>query len=168
MSIAESIARASAYLTAHPDEARYRDGAAHARLVAGLAVETTGPTGELLRTDMPQGIGGTASAPSPGWYLRAATASCVVALIAIRAAATGILIGAVDVRVDSESDDRGILGLDPDIVAGALSMKIVVSIAAVGQSQAALDELGRWAIDHCPVSDTVRRAVPVEVEIHAT
>ena len=32
MGIAESVANASAYLTAHPDEARYRDGAATVKL----------------------------------------------------------------------------------------------------------------------------------------
>ncbi len=165
MSIAESVASASAYLTAHPDEARYRDSAARAHLTSGLLVDVTGPGGETLRTDMPSGIGGSASAPSPGWYLRAATASCVVALIAIRAAATGIDLGGVDVVVDSESDDRGILGLDVDIPAGALSMRISITITAAGRSGADLDELARWAIKHCPVSDSVSRAVPLEIDV---
>ncbi len=165
MSIAESVASASAYLTAHPDEARYRDSAARAHLTSGLLVDVTGPGGETLRTDMPSGIGGSASAPSPGWYLRAATASCVVALIAIRAAATGIDLGGVDVVVDSESDDRGILGLDVDIPAGALSMRISITITAAGRSGADLVELARWAIKHCPVSDSVSRAVPLEIDV---
>ena len=165
MSIAEAVQRASAYLTEHPDEARYRDSHARARLDSGLRVSVTGPGGETLTTDMPSGIGGAASAPSPGWYLRAAEASCVVALIAIRAAATGVELDDVEVTVDSESDDRGILGLDPRIPAGALSVKVVVTIRARGRSRAELDELVRWAVDHCPVTDTVHRAVPVELEI---
>jgi hypothetical protein len=66
MSIAHAVSSASAYLTEHPDEARYRDSHARARLVSGLRVEVTGPNGEQLATDMPAGIGGTASAPSPG------------------------------------------------------------------------------------------------------
>ena len=168
MSIAESVANASAYLTEHPDEARYRDAAAHARLESGLAVSVTGPGGESLRTDMPVGIGGAASAPSPGWFLRAATASCVVALVAIRAAATGIALGDVDVTVDSESDDRGILGLDPSISAGALSTRIDVTIRAHGRTPMELDDLARWAIDHCPVSDTIRRSVPLEINVRVS
>jgi len=130
MSIAAAVERASTYLNEHPDEARYRDSAAWARLTSGLVVEVSGPTGESLRTDMPTGIGGTATAPSPGWYLRAAAASCVASLVAIRAAATGVELRSVDVEVDSESDDRGILGLDPAIAAGALSARVVVSIDA--------------------------------------
>lgn len=165
MSIAEHVAKASAYLIEHPEDARYRDGTAHARLDAGLAVDVTGTGGEILRTDMPLGIGGMATAPSPGWYLRAATASCVVALVAIRAGATGIALDAVDVIVDSESDDRGILGLDATIPAGALSMKIMITIVARGQTQATLTDVGQWAVDHCPVSDSMRRSVPLDVEI---
>lgn len=168
MSIADAVATAGAYLTAHPDEARYRDSYARATLEAGLAVRVVGPGGEVLTTDMPKGIGGAASAPSPGWFLRAAEASCVVALIVIRAASTGVALDHLEVTVDSESDDRGILGLDPAIPAGALSAKVVVSIRAAGVAASELDDLARWAVDHCPVTDTVRRAVPLEVEVSAS
>lgn len=166
MSIAEAVERASAYLSAHPDEARYRDSPARARLTAGLVVDVTGPTGESLGTDMPTGIGGTATAPSPGWFFRAATASCIAALVAIRAAAVGIDLRSVDVEVDSESDDRGILGLaEGEIPAGALSVKAVVSIDAPGTDRAAVEALARWAVGHCPVAESITRAVPLELEI---
>ena len=163
MSIADAVASASAYLTEHPEEARYRDSQATAKLEHGLVVSVTGPSGESARTDMPTGIGGTASVPSPGWLFRAATASCVAALVGIRAAATGVTLEQVEITVDSESDDRGILGLDPDVPAGALSMRVEANVRARGISAEATEELIRWAIDHCPVLDTVRRAVPIEL-----
>src|SRR6185503_11980502 len=130
--IGDSVARASAYLTEHPDEARYRDSAAVARLGANLHVDVTGPGGEAIATDMPRGIGGEATVPSPGWLFRAAAASCVAALIGIRAATQGIDLspGDVEVTVDSESDDRGILGLADDVPAGALSMKVAVRFSS--------------------------------------
>jgi uncharacterized OsmC-like protein len=166
MSIAEAVQRASTYLTEHPEEARYRDSAARAHLSSGLVVDVTGPTGESLRTDMPTGIGGTASAPSPGWFLRAAEASCIAALVAIRAAAEGIVLRSVDVEVDSESDDRGILGLgEDDIPAGALSVQVVISIDAPTASRGEIDALAAWAVDHCPVMDSVKRAVPINVDV---
>jgi uncharacterized OsmC-like protein len=165
VSIAEAVDRATTYLTAHPEEARYRDSPARAHMAGGLVVDVTGPTGEALRTDMPTGIGGTATAPSPGWFLRAAEASCVAALIAIRAASLGIELESVDVEVDSESDDRGILGLDDDVPAGALSIKVVVSIDAPDANRGTIDAIASWALDHCPVMDTVRRAVPIELEV---
>jgi uncharacterized OsmC-like protein len=165
VSIADAVAAASAYLTEHPDEARYRDSLAHARLASGLAVTVSGPGGESLQTDMPAGIGGSASAPSPGWILRAAAASCVVSLIAIRAAATGIQLRTVDVDVDSESDDRGILGLDAAIPAGPLSTKVVVAIDAPGSSRDAIEALAAWAVEHCPVTDAISRPVALALEV---
>ena len=163
MSIADAVAAASAYLSEHPDEARYRDSAAMARVTSGLAVAVTGPGGESLTTDMPKGIGGGSSVPSPGWYMRAAAASCVASLIAIRAATLGLTVGAIEVTVDSESDDRGILGLDEAIPAGAISMKIVASVGGVRDD--ARRDLVDWAVAHCPVTETIARAVPVTVEV---
>ena len=165
MSIADAVARASAYLTEHPDEARYRDAAATARIDAGLVAAVSGPGGESLSTDMPAGIGGTATTVSPGWLFRAAAASCVASLIVIRAAAIGLAIGSVEVTVDSESDDRGILGLDESIPAGALSMQVVVSIGDPSPAGDARRDLVDWALAHCPVTETVSRAVPISVEV---
>lgn len=164
-SIRKAVDSAAAYLAAHPDEARYRDSHARARLRDDLGVDVDGPGGERLRTDMPKGIGGQATAPSPGWFFRAATASCVASLVGIRAAMLGIELGPVEVIADSESDDRGILGLDPAVVAGALSVKIVVSITAKRTDQKELEALVAWAVEHCPVADTIGRPVPIEVVV---
>jgi uncharacterized OsmC-like protein len=165
--IAAAVRNASTYLTEHPDQARYRDAHARAQLVTGLRVMVEGLGGEHVETDMPAGIGGSATMPSPGWYFRAATAACVASLIGIRAAAVGIALekGSVEVIVDSESDDRGILGLDDGVPAGALSMKIVVGLRSRTADRATLEALVGWAVDHCPVSDTVRRSVPIEVVV---
>jgi uncharacterized OsmC-like protein len=165
--IESAVKRASAYLADHPSDARYRDSYAHARLQNGLRVEVDGPGGERLSTDMPKGIGGGASVPSPGWYFRAAAAACVASLIGIRAAMTGVELASdsIDVTVDSESDDRGILGLDDAIPAGALSLRVVVAIRAGATGRDTLEELARWAVDHCPVTDTAARAIPIEVQL---
>jgi len=165
--IGDAVASASAYLSEHPDEARYRDSAAVAQLGRSLRVHVTGPGGEAISTDMPRGIGGQAKVPSPGWLFRAATASCVASLIGIRAAALGLALGPgdVEVTVDSESDDRGILGLDDAIPAGALSMKVVVRISAGSLGSEGREALARWALDHCPVADTAARPVPIDLEV---
>ena len=165
--IRDAVAGASAYLADHPDEARYRDSHARARLSDGLRVEVDGAGGERLLTDMPRAIGGSAAAPSPGWYFRAAAAACVASLIGIRAAMTGLELPAdtVTVTVDSESDDRGILGLDDAIPAGALSMRVSVSLTGVSVDRRAFEAVVRWAVDHCPVTDTAKRPVAIELEL---
>jgi uncharacterized OsmC-like protein len=165
--IGAAVKRASAYLTDHPGDAVYRDSHARARLGEGLRVEVEGPGGERLTTDMPKGIGGGASKPSPGWYFRAAAAACVASLIGIRAAMTDVDLppGSIEVTVDSESDDRGILGLDDRIPAGALSLRVVVAVHGGAPGREAIDQIARWAVDHCPVTDTAQRAIPIEIRL---
>lgn len=165
--IRTAIEGASGYLSEHPDEARYTDSAAVARVVDGLRVRVTGPSGEELVTDMPAAVGGGGSAPSPGWYLRAATAACVASLAVMRAAQLGIAGFGCEVEVDSESDDRGILGLDDQVPAGPLSTRIVLRLTAAPGDRDRLRAVGEWAVAHCPVSDAVRRAVPMTVGVEA-
>jgi hypothetical protein len=119
--IRRSIENAKQYLSEHPGDARYTDKPATALIEDGLRCRVEGADGALVVTDMPAGIGGGASAPTPGWLARAAQASCDATLIAMRAAELGIPLQRLEVTVDSESDDRGILGMDEAIPAGPLS-----------------------------------------------
>ncbi|HVM24725.1 MAG TPA: OsmC family protein [Candidatus Limnocylindrales bacterium] len=163
--IRAAIEAAGSYLTEHPDEARYTDSLARARLEEGLRVRVEGSSGETLVTDMPPAVGGGGAEPSPGWFLRAAVAACVTSLATMRAAQLGWTGFRCSVEVDSESDDRGILGLDPSVPGGPLSMRIRLTLAADGVGLDRLEELGVWAVEHCPVSDAVRRGVPVHIEV---
>ena len=163
--IQEAIKTASDYLARHPEQARSTDSAAVATLVDGLVVRVAGPAGASITTDMVRSVGGTATAPSPGWLLRAAEASCVVTLIAMRAAMLGITLDALDVTVDSESDDRGLLGIDDDVPAGPLRGRVSVRLASAGVDPRTLDDIARWGVRHCPVCDALERAVPVTTEV---
>jgi uncharacterized OsmC-like protein len=165
--IGDALLNARAYLTEHPDEARYTDSPAVAKLDDGLRVSVSGPDGAAVSTDMPASIGGGGGAPSPGWLLRAAHASCVATLIAMRAAEEGISLDRLEVTVDSESDDRGILGVSADVPAGPLSSRVRIALSAAGADDARLRDVAEWGWRHCPVDDAVRRAVPVSVEIEA-
>ncbi len=163
--IRTALEGAGAYLTEHPEEARYTDSVARASVESGLRVVVEGPAEERLETDMPASVGGGGAAPPPGWYLRAAVAACVTTLATMRAAQLGWAGFSCDVEVDSESDDRGILGLDPSVPGGPLSMRIGLRMAADGIGLEKLEELAVWAVEHCPVSDAIRRAVPVHIEV---
>jgi uncharacterized OsmC-like protein len=163
--IRDSIEHAKKYLSEHPAEARYTDRPATAVIEHGLRCRVEGSEGALVVTDMPAGVGGEASAPSPGWLARAAQASCDATVIAMRAAEQGIVLQKLEVTVDSESDDRGLLGMDEVTPAGPLSSRIRVRIAAEGIDPERLRELVEWADRHSPVSDAIRRAVPTTVEV---
>ena len=163
--IRNALLAAASYLGTHPDDARYTDSAATAVLEAGLVVTITGPDGASVRTDMPTSVGGEASAPSAGWLLRAAQASCLATLIAMRAAQEGVDLERIEVIVDSDSDDRGILGLDDSVPAGPLSSRVAVRIEGNSVAHEQIEALVRWADAHCPVQDAVRRAIPVHVDV---
>ena len=130
--IKSALAGAVEYLSANPVGARYRDSSARAVLRDGLVVDVDGPGGEAVTSDMTTSVGGTGTAPSPGWLFRAAIASCVTTLVAMRAAMLDVALETVEVSVDSESDDRGILGIDPSTPAGPLSVRVAVLVRAPG------------------------------------
>lgn len=163
--IRSAIRAASAYLTDHPEEARSTDSAAVATLADGLVVRVTGPGGATVTTDMVPSVGGTATAPSPGWLMRAAEASCVVTLIAMRAAMLGLTLDTLEVTVDSVSDDRGLLGLDEEVPAGPLTGRVAVRLTAAGTDPAMLEEIARWGVKHCPVCDALERPIPMTTEV---
>jgi uncharacterized OsmC-like protein len=165
--IRESIENARQYLSEHPDEARYGDHPATAVIENGLRCRVEHATGAALVTDMPGAVGGEGSAPTPGWFARAAQASCDGTLIAMRAAELGVPLQSLEVTVESESDDRGLLGMDDAIPAGPLSSRIRVRIAAAGVDPQRLRELVEWADHHSPVTDAIRRAVPTTVEVES-
>ncbi len=162
--IAGSIGTAVEHLTANPDQARYTDSPATA-IIDGLRSTVSGPHGAALVSDMPAGVGGTASAPSPGWLMRAALASCDATVIAMRAATEGVTLDTLEVTVDGESDDRGLLGIDDDTPAGPLHTRVRVRIGASGVDPDKLREIVEWADQHSPVGDATRRAIPTTVEV---
>ena len=163
--IGDAIAGAIEYLSEHPEEARYTDSEAVASLTGGLRVTVRDPEGRTVDTDMPRGVGGDESAPSAGWLFRAAIAACDATLIAMRAAMLGVELTEVQVAIDSESNDRGILGIDESVPAGPFAVRTRVRLGARNIDEQSLRDLVEWAIAHCPVSDATKRAVPITTEI---
>ena len=72
------------------------------------------------------GCGGGAAAPTPGWLVRAALASCAATTIAMRAAELDIALTRLEVTAESETDMRGLLdvsdGVDPGPVSALLKL----------------------------------------------
>lgn len=169
--IKQALDGAIEFLTANPDEARYTDSPATARLTdpQGLRASVSGPDDASMSTDMPTSVGGTNTTASPGWYLRAAEASCVATLIGMRAAQLGVTLTEVEVTVDSESNDWGILGIGDDsgrgVSAGPLNTRVAARVRAGGADEATIRGIVEWAVAHCPVTDAVRRAVPMTIEV---
>ena len=165
--IRESIESLVAYLGEHPEKWRNPDPPATAVMIDGLRCRAEGAGGASIVSDMPRAVGGDDSAPRPGWFLRAALATCDATVIAMRAAQLGIAVDRLEVAVESESDPRGLLGIDDTVVAGPARLRMRVTIAAAGVPAEQLREIVAWADRHSPVGDALRRAIPVEVEVLA-
>jgi len=163
--IRESFQGVIGYYTQNPDKALSQDKEAVAIIEDGLRVRATGPDGQTLICDMPKGLGGGATAPSPGWTMRAALANCEVIMIALRAAQLGIELKTLEVRVDSLSDDRGMLGMDDSKPAGPINMKVSIRIGTDGVSQEQLHEIIEWAEKHSPVGEPLIRVMPIEYAV---
>lgn len=165
--VREAIEKISAVVSTQPEKARAKNAPATARLIERLRCELSGPNGESLTTDMPPAMGGSASGPNPGWLLRSALASCHATVIAMRAATLGVSLKQLEVTVESESDNRGLLGLDERISAGLHTLRTRVRIGAEGVSAQQLEEIVRWADAHSPVGCTMRQppSQTIEVEI---
>ncbi len=163
--IRDAIEKISRVFADQPEKARSKNAPATARLLSGLRCEVTGPKGETVHTDMHPAMGGAASAPNPGWFLRAAMASCTATAIAMRAAKVGVNLTTLEVTVESTSDNRGILGLDDKISAGLSSIATRVRIGAKDVSPDRLREIAEWGDGHSPVACTARSSPGYALEV---
>jgi uncharacterized OsmC-like protein len=163
--IGDAIERTKRALAADETAGPSSDRAATAVIENGLRCQVEGPEGWSVVTDMPPPVGGTGSAPTAGWMLRAAWAACDATAIAMRAAELGIALTRLEVVAESESDFRGLLGVGDGVPPGPIRARIRVRIAADGVEAERLREIVEWADRHSPVGDALRRSVPVGVEV---
>ena len=165
MNVSEAIEKLRSSISADPSKARAKNAPATARLVNGLQCELKGPYGERVLTDMPPAMGGAASGPNPGWLMRGAIASCTATVIAMRAAQDGIELGELEVTVETDSDLRGILGIDENVSAGHQAIRMNVKIGSSSASPEALRELVEWAEAHSPVGCTIKDSPACRLEV---
>jgi len=149
--IRSAVEKLASTLAQQPQKARVKNSPAVAVLEEGLRCRVAGAAGEMIHTDMPAGFGGRATAPNPGWYMRAALASCNATVIAMHAAQSGVELTRLEVSVESESDTRGILGLDASVPAGLQRLRVHVKISAPRASAEQLRHLAHRAISRSPV-----------------
>jgi uncharacterized OsmC-like protein len=163
-----ALEKLSQAYASQPERARAKYSPVIATLTGGLKCHIAGPGGVEIRTDMPMAMGGSASDPNPGWIFRASLASCCATVIAMRAARLGINLSKLEVAVEGDGDNRGILGLDNHVSAGMSELRTTVQITADNVGSERLEELVRWSVKHSPVASTVREAPTNTVVIRAT
>ena len=166
LSVRAAFERATTVLSARPDLAKKPSAFATAVLGEKLSCRITGPGGESAGTALPATFGGEGNAPSPGWFLRAAIASCAASGIGAQALLKAIDLERVEVTVTCDTDARGALGIG-EVTAAMTDLKMSVVLSSKNASASQLEELVRWVEAHSPVSCTIGagRAPLVEVQI---
>jgi uncharacterized OsmC-like protein len=163
-SIRQAVEAASEQLARDPAAGVGPDTTAVASLEQGLRVRVDGPAGEVF-SDMAASAGGGGSAPTPGWYMRAALAACDATSVAVEAALAGIELTELKVTVDSESDSRGVLGVDDSVPAGPLAVRVRIEIAATNAGADRLRELVHRAESRSAVGDALARPIDLTTEV---
>jgi uncharacterized OsmC-like protein len=163
--IAAALKRVEKILLRSPKTGLHADAPATAHWHGGTRVTTSHEDGTQVATDLPTEVGGGGTAVTPGWYLRAALASCLTTTVAMQAAMDGIELSVLEVIATSNSDFRGVLGM-PGTSAGPRDLQLHVKIAAAdGSSAERLRSLVERSHGCAPVSCAVKGGTPIELRI---
>lgn len=113
-------------------------------------------------------VGGLSDRPVPGDILCAALASCADSSLRVVANALRVELQALAVEAVGEVDVRGALYVSPDVPVGFQRFRVKVFLrAAPGTDPARLERVVAGAEHSCVVLQTLRRGVPVEMEVDA-
>ena len=129
-----------------------------ARIIDGLHCEAR--EGDfVLSLDLPVDAGGTDAGATPGVHGRAALASCLAMSYSIELARAGIEARSIEVEVQVDYDNRGLVGMD-NIRPGYLSVQHTLYLdadAPLDQLRSALDKAQR----NSPYLDIFSNAQPM-------
>ncbi|MBL8381259.1 MAG: OsmC family protein [Burkholderiales bacterium] len=118
----------------------------------------------VVDIDEPAALGGTDRAPNPVEYTLAALAACQEITYHMHAAAMGIPLNEVAVRLEGKLDLRGFFAVPPHPRPGFT--EIVGSVHIDSPASADQIRLLKEAVDaHCPVLDLLRNATPVTIAL---
>lgn len=110
--------------------------------------------------DEPKELGGTDVAPNPVEYILAALGSCQEIVYAAYAEVLGIELSSVKINVKGKLNLKGLFGLDENVVPGFSEITYDTQIVS-NEDPNKIKELVQLVESHCPVQDTLTRAVKV-------
>jgi putative redox protein len=117
---------------------------------------------QVLLSDHPSGLGGTAKGPSPGELLLGALTACTAVYVGREARRQGVPVESVEVgasfQVTWEATDGPLESL-------GYFEKIVKHVDVVGDLNDAQRERVAFWVEHCSIGETLRRGVELEEHI---
>ena len=127
------------------------------RMVNGLSFEINEGKWKFS-VDMPEGIGGNDTAPTPGVYGRAALGSCLAIGYMMKAAELSIAIKNLEVEVQADFDDGALLGTaNKDIPSGYLEVRYTITVESDAPEEKIIQMLDEGD-KHSPYLDVFSRA----------
>jgi uncharacterized OsmC-like protein len=114
-------------------------------------------------SDEPAGLGGSNTAPNPVEQLLAALGNCLAVGYAANASVAGIPVRSLAIELEGDIDLHAFLGLGGQN-AGYQSIRATVKLDSDATPEQ-LQELHRRVVETSPVGDSLRRAVPLEIEL---
>lgn len=162
--IREAVEETSARLEADPELGRGPDTPATATHEEGLKMRVEGPDDWTVQTDHRETVGGTETAPNPGWFWRASLAACDATVVRVEAARREIELSTLEVTVESESDSRGSMGVD-DVPAGPTDVRIHFRLGADDATAEELEGLVEWTEENSPVGHAIGTETPIETSL---
>lgn len=163
--IREAVEETEARLVENPELGRGPDTPATATLEEGVRMHVEGPDDWEVATDHRSIVGGTETAPNPGWYWRASLAACDATVVRVEAARRGIELTTLEVTVESESDARGSMDVDADVPAGPSEVRIHFLLGSDDATDEELEALVEWTESHSPVGHAIGSAIPIEPSV---
>ena len=160
--IKEAVSRSTKALSLKPSLG-LGTGISKAKITNGLTCEITEGNHKLM-ADMPESVGGNASAPTPGVYGRAAFGSCLAIAYMLKASAMDIKIDSLEVEVQADYDDGALFGTSP-AHPGYLEVRYTVTV----ESDAAENEILQMldlADKQSPYLDVFARAQKCIRDVH--
>lgn len=164
-----ALQRVEAALKRRPDWGRHEDAPATAVWEGDTAFRVAHDNGFASSTDMPTELGGEGKHVTPGWLFRASVASCAGTSIYLAAVAAGVALQRLQVRVESQSDVRGLLGMaeadGTPVLPGTAELQLHVSICAAGVADADLRALIDTAMSRSPIPAVVRAPTGIALNV---
>ncbi|RJQ49835.1 MAG: OsmC family peroxiredoxin [Nitrospiraceae bacterium] len=114
-----------------------------------------------LAVDEPPSLGGTDAGMNPVELVLGALGTCQEIMYAAYASVMGIKLDTVTVDVKGKLNLKGLFGMDDSVPAGYTSISYETTIESPADSES-LKKLVQVVESHCPVLDTLTRAIEVK------
>ncbi|MBV8853214.1 MAG: OsmC family protein [Sinobacteraceae bacterium] len=167
--ISEAMRRVESVLGRRPKAGVHADASALAVWDGGTRVLSRHADGACIATDMPEELGGAGDEVTPGWLLRAGLAACLATRTVMEAALRGIVLTHLEVRAESTSDTRGLLGMRDSsgtpVSAAPVEVRLAVQIRAHDAPAEALRALVADSLRCSPVCVALEQTVSVALSV---